>query len=82
MDIFDKNVCVLHSNNPCTLKLFVFEVKVEFTAAFRLALVFPIDSLASLGCKRNRNNGSLTEGLSLEAINHVVNLRFHLMQER
>lgn len=78
VNILDKNVCILHSDNAGTLELAILKIEMQFSTTLVLSLVLPIDSLASFRREWNRNNGSLAKWFRLETVNHIGNLMLHL----
>ena len=78
VNVFDKNVCILHSHNARALELAIFQIKVEFPTTLGLSLIPPVDRLASFRVEWNGNDGTLAEWLCLETVNDVGNLGRHL----
>jgi len=79
VDILDKDIGILHSNNPCALEFTLFQIKMKLTTTLVLALILPINIHASLHRKRDRNNGTLAKRLRLQTINDIGDLLFHAL---
>lgn len=74
VNILNKDVRILHSNNASALEFTILQVEMQLSATLGLPLIRPINSLTAFRIKGNGDNGPLREGLRLETINHISNL--------